>query len=365
MYGIAGERELGESELDWLPGYENSRPVRVGNGAADQLQLDVYGEVTEALHLAHMTGLARNDYASLLQLKLIRYLETHWQEPDEGIWEVRGPRRHFVHSKVMAWVAVDRTIRLIEAGDADGPLEQWRELRDDIHRDVCEKGYDPERNTFTQSYGSQELDASLLLIPQVGFLPPDDKRVIGTIEAIQRELSTPDGFVLRYPTSAGDDPSLDGLVERGGRLPGLLLLARRRPGDDRPGGRGPQALREAPRPPQRPRPPRRGVGPGPPAPGGQLPAGLLPRPPHRHRPAPDGLGRVRRLTRTLHRPPPRPHLSWCDRGGGMSEDYRAAGSTRCSGARPGRQSRRVFGVSRSGLFRAVPRVHLRVNPACE
>ncbi|MFM9367975.1 glycoside hydrolase family 15 protein [Streptomyces sp. Da 82-17] len=210
MYGIAGERELGEAELDWLPGYENSQPVRVGNGAAHQLQLDVYGEVTEALHLAHMTGLARSDYASVLQVKLIRYLETHWDQPDEGIWEVRGPRRHFVHSKVMAWVAVDRTIKLIESGDVDGPLDRWRELRDDIHRDVCEKGYDPERNTFTQSYGSQELDASLLLIPQMGFLPPDDKRVVGTIEAIQRELSTEDGFVLRYPTQ-GEDAGVDGL----------------------------------------------------------------------------------------------------------------------------------------------------------
>ncbi|MEU9712463.1 glycoside hydrolase family 15 protein [Streptomyces sp. NPDC047967] len=210
MYGIAGERELGEAELDWLPGYENSTPVRVGNGAANQLQLDVYGEVTEALHLAHMTGLTRNDYAMGLQLKLIEYLEKHWEEPDEGIWEVRGPRRHFVHSKVMAWVAVDRTIKLIESGDADGPLERWYELRDDIHRDVCERGYDKERNTFTQSYGSKELDASLLLIPQMGFLPPDDKRVIGTIEAIQRELSTEDGFILRYPTE-GEDAGVDGL----------------------------------------------------------------------------------------------------------------------------------------------------------
>ncbi|WP_432014223.1 glycoside hydrolase family 15 protein [Streptomyces cucumeris] len=210
MYGIAGERELSEAELTWLPGYEGSQPVRVGNGAAGQLQLDVYGEVTEALHLAHMTGLARNDYASVLQLKLIRYLEEHWDEPDEGIWEVRGPRRHFVHSKVMAWVAVDRTVKLIESGDVDGPLDRWRDLRDEIHRDVCEKGYDAERNTFTQSYGSKELDASLLLIPQMGFLPPDDKRVIGTIEAIQHELSTPDGFVLRYPT-AGEDAGVDGL----------------------------------------------------------------------------------------------------------------------------------------------------------
>ncbi|MFF7227581.1 MULTISPECIES: glycoside hydrolase family 15 protein [Streptomyces] len=211
MYGIAGERELGENELHWLPGYENSRPVRVGNGAAGQLQLDVYGEVTEALHLAHMTGLARNDYASLLQLKLIQWVEKHWDEPDEGIWEVRGPRRHFVHSKVMTWVAVDRTVKLIESGDVDGPLERWKDLRETIHRDVCEKGYDKERNTFTQSYGSQELDASLLLIPQMGFLPPDDKRVIGTIEAIQRELSTEDGFVLRYPTSGADDLGVDGL----------------------------------------------------------------------------------------------------------------------------------------------------------
>lgn len=210
MYGVAGERELSEAELSWLPGYENSQPVRIGNGAAGQLQLDVYGEVTEALHLGHMTGLARNDHANLLQLKLIRYLEDHWNEPDEGIWEVRGPRRHFVHSKVMAWVAVDRTVKLIESGEVDGPLERWRDLRDEIHRDVCEHGYDKERNTFTQSYGSKELDASLLLIPQMGFLPPDDKRVIGTIEAIQRELSTLDGFILRYPT-AGDEAGVDGL----------------------------------------------------------------------------------------------------------------------------------------------------------
>jgi GH15 family glucan-1,4-alpha-glucosidase len=210
MYSIAGERELHETELPWLPGYENSAPVRVGNGAARQLQLDVYGEVTEALHLGNMTGLARNDYASLLQMKLIGYLENHWFEPDEGIWEVRGPRRHFVHSKVMAWVAVDRTVKMLEQTPLDGPVDRWRELREEIHRDVCEKGYDPERNTFTQSYGSQELDASLLIIPQVGFLPPDDKRVIGTIEAIQRELSTPDGFVLRYPTSQSGD-NVDGL----------------------------------------------------------------------------------------------------------------------------------------------------------
>jgi len=211
MYGIAGERELSEATLDWLPGYEGSSPVRIGNGAAAQLQLDVYGEVVEAMHLAHLTGLDRNDHAHLLQLRLIGYLEKHWRDPDEGIWEVRGPRRHFVHSKVMAWVAVDRTIRMLEENPhEEGPLERWYELRDAIHEDVCENGYDPARNTFTQSYGSQELDAALLLIPQMGFLPPDDKRVIGTIEAIQRELLTDDGFVLRYPTSGGDE-GVDGL----------------------------------------------------------------------------------------------------------------------------------------------------------
>ncbi|MEW2222972.1 glycoside hydrolase family 15 protein [Streptomyces sp. NPDC006990] len=231
MYGIAGERELSEAELSWLPGYEGSKPVRVGNGAAGQLQLDVYGEMVEALHLGHMTGLARNDYAQLLQLKLIGYLEDHWEEKDEGIWEVRGPRRHFVHSKVMAWVAVDRTVKLIESGDVDGPLERWRNLRDEIHRQVCEKGYDKERNTFTQSYGSKELDASLLLIPQMGFLPPDDKRVIGTIEAIQRELTTEDGFVLRYPTSSeagadGTAENVDGLAgEEGAFLACSFWLA--------------------------------------------------------------------------------------------------------------------------------------------
>ena len=187
------------------------RPGPVGNGAAHQLQLDVYGEVTEALHLGAHDGPGPQRLRLAAPAKLIRYLEEHWDEPDEGIWEVRGPRRHFVHSKVMAWVAVDRTIKLIESGDADGPLERWRELRDDIHRDVCERGYDKERNTFTQSYGSKELDASLLLIPQMGFLPPDDKRVIGTIEAIQRELSTADGFILRYPT-AGEEAGVDGLA---------------------------------------------------------------------------------------------------------------------------------------------------------
>jgi len=210
MYGIAGERGLEETVLDWLPGYEGSTPVRIGNAAVGQLQLDVFGETIEALYLADRAGLPPNEDAAALQLQLISYLEQHWRSPDEGIWEMRGPRRHFVHSKVMVWVAVDRTIKLLESEAAVGPLDRWRALREEIHADVCENGYDPERNTFTQSYGDDALDAALLQIPQVGFLPPDDKRVIGTIEAIQRELLTPDGFVLRYPT-AGDQVGVDGL----------------------------------------------------------------------------------------------------------------------------------------------------------
>ncbi|MFI5822847.1 glycoside hydrolase family 15 protein [Streptomyces rishiriensis] len=210
MYGITGKRRLPESELHHLPGHLDSRPVRIGNEAAHQLQLDVYGEVTETLDRARQAGLGLDETAADLQIALVEWLEAHWHEPDEGIWEVRGPRRHFVHSKVMAWVAVDRTVKLIESGAADGPLERWRVLRDTIHQEVCERGYDPERNTFTQSYGSKELDASLLLIPQMGFLPPEDERVIGTIEAIQRELSTEDGFILRYPT-VGAGAGVDGL----------------------------------------------------------------------------------------------------------------------------------------------------------
>jgi GH15 family glucan-1,4-alpha-glucosidase len=210
MYGIGGERTLAETQLPWLPGYEGSAPVRIGNAATGQLQLDVYGEVVEALHLARRSGLDRHDSAHRLQLRLIKTLEQRWREPDEGIWEVRGPRRHFVHSKVMAWTAVDRTIQLLETGEIDGPVTRWRQLRADIHQEVCARGFDPARNTFTQSYGSKELDSSVLLIPQVGFLPPDDKRVIGTIEAIQRELSTSDGLLLRYPTG-GARKGVDGL----------------------------------------------------------------------------------------------------------------------------------------------------------
>ncbi|MFE5094637.1 glycoside hydrolase family 15 protein [Streptomyces sp. NPDC056638] len=209
MYGLRGERDLHEREVPWLPGYEISAPVRIGNGAAGQLQLDVYGEVIELLHLAWQAGVGTPATAQL-QLTLVQTLEKQWAEPDEGIWEVRGLHRHFVHSKMMAWVAVDRTIELIKSGETEGPLDQLCALRDDIHRDVCDRGYDPERNTFTQYYGSKELDASVLQALLLGFLPPTDKRVIGTIEAIQRELSTKDGFLLRYPTK-GEDTGVDGL----------------------------------------------------------------------------------------------------------------------------------------------------------
>ncbi|MFK0120146.1 glycoside hydrolase family 15 protein [Streptomyces sp. NPDC090994] len=211
MYGVTGERDLPERELPWLPGYEGSAPVRVGNGAADQLQLDVYGEVIEALYLAHQGGLPPCADTAVLHRQLVEQLVRRWQEPDEGIWEIRGPRRHFVHSKVMAWVAVDRTVRLAEAGALDVDVEPLIALRETIHREVCAKGFDPVRNTFTQSYGSRELDAALLLIPRVGFLPPDDPRVTGTVDAVRRELATDDGLVHRYQT-AGGRAGVDGLA---------------------------------------------------------------------------------------------------------------------------------------------------------
>ncbi|MEU0100425.1 glycoside hydrolase family 15 protein [Streptomyces sp. NPDC006267] len=210
MYSIRGERDLPERELSWLPGYENSAPVRIGNGAADQLQLDVPGEVIETLYLAHQSGIARCERTGNLILRLIDYLRKRWQEPDDGIWEVRGGRRHFVHSKVMAWVAVDRTVRLVKTGVLNADLASLVALRDEIHAEVCERGFDAERNTFTQFYGSRELDASLLLLPRTGFLPADDPRVIGTVDAVMDELATPDGLVHRYPTDQNKE-NLDGL----------------------------------------------------------------------------------------------------------------------------------------------------------
>ncbi|HEX9539346.1 MAG TPA: glycoside hydrolase family 15 protein [Streptosporangiaceae bacterium] len=213
MYGVAGERRLDEWEAEWLPGYEDSVPVRIGNAAVNQRQIDVYGEVIDALTLGGRSGVKGDRHAWSLQRALLKFLEAHWDEPDEGIWEVRGPRRHFVHSKVMAWVAFDRAVQAVEAG-MPGPVDRWRELRDTIHQEICEKGFSPERGAFTQYYGSTELDAAVLLIPEVGFLPPTDPRVVSTVEAIQRELLT-DGLVRRYqlPEPAPDaGPAVDGLA---------------------------------------------------------------------------------------------------------------------------------------------------------
>jgi GH15 family glucan-1,4-alpha-glucosidase len=208
MYGPAGERRLTELVLDWLPGYEGSAPVRIGNAAVRQLQLDVYGEVMDTLHQARRIGIEDDEFSWALQRNLLEYLETGWNQPDEGIWEVRGPRRHFTHSKVMAWVAVDRAVKDIEAYGLQGDVERWKRLRETIHEEVCKKGYDAQRRSFVQYYGGQELDASLLMIPLVGFLPPTDERVRATVEAIERELCY-DGFVLRYQTSASRQ--VDGL----------------------------------------------------------------------------------------------------------------------------------------------------------
>jgi GH15 family glucan-1,4-alpha-glucosidase len=204
MYGLGGERRLAEFTIPWLPGYENSAPVRVGNAAAAQLQLDVYGEVMDALHQARAGGLEADENTWEIQLKMIEHLGRVWTEPDEGIWEVRGTRRHFTHSKVMAWVAVDRAIRGVEEFGLEGPVEAWRRLRQRIHDDVCDKGFDGDLNSFVQSYGSKELDASLLLIPLTGFLPADDFRVRGTLTAIERGLIS-DGLVRRYHTTRTDD----------------------------------------------------------------------------------------------------------------------------------------------------------------
>jgi GH15 family glucan-1,4-alpha-glucosidase len=221
MYGLAGERRLTEIELDWLPGYEGSKPVRIGNAAHKQFQLDVFGEVLDTLHLAHRHGVAPDENAWRVERALLKYLEKAWKEPDEGIWEVRGPRRHFTHSKVMAWVAFDRSIKAVKRFDLEGPVKHWRALRDAVHAEVCEKGFNRAKNSFVQYYGSADLDASLLMIPLVGFLPPDDPRVVGTVEAIRRELMV-DGFVARYPTRT----AVDGLPPgEGAFLPCSFWLA--------------------------------------------------------------------------------------------------------------------------------------------
>ena len=197
MYGPAGERRLTELEIDWLPGYEGSRPVRIGNAASRQFQLDVYGEVADALHATLRAGLPPDPDMWPIQQAVLDFLEDGWRQPDEGIWEVRGPRRHFTHSKVMAWVAFDRAVKAIKTLDLPWDSAHFEALRDEVHAEVCARGYDPVRNTFVQSYGSDSLDASLLMIPLVGFLAPGDPRVAGTVAAIQRELME-DGFVRRY-----------------------------------------------------------------------------------------------------------------------------------------------------------------------
>lgn len=206
MYSIRGERHLTELEIPWLPGYENSRPVRVGNAAFEQYQLDVYGEVMDVMHLARRLGLPLNEDAWRIQRVLMRFLETGWKEPDEGIWEVRGPRRHFTHSKVMAWVAFDRSIADVEKFGLEGPVERWRTIRDEIRAEVLEKGFRSDLNAFVQYYGSSNADASLLMLPALGFIAADDPRMIGTIELIRRQLET-SGLLRRYPAA----PDVDGL----------------------------------------------------------------------------------------------------------------------------------------------------------
>jgi len=204
MYGLGGERRLTEYEVDWLPGYERSRPVRIGNAAHGQLQLDVYGEVMDALHQAREAGLAASEPDWALQRALLEHLAEVWREPDQGLWEIRGDARHFTHSKVMAWVALDRGVRAVKRLGLEGPGDRWEALCRQIHAEVCAKGFDAGKSSFVQSYGSRELDASLLLLPMVGFLPPEDPRVQGTIAAVERELLV-DGFLLRYDTRAGTD----------------------------------------------------------------------------------------------------------------------------------------------------------------
>jgi GH15 family glucan-1,4-alpha-glucosidase len=212
MYGVAGERRLAEWEVDWLPGYEGSAPVRIGNAAAGQLQLDVYGEVIDALQLSCKSGLHDDRHTWSLKRSLLTFLEKHWNEPDEGLWEVRGPRRHFTHSKVMAWVAFDRAASYAEECMGEPELAvRWRGVRDEIHREVCDKGFNAERGAFTQYFGATELDASVLLIPDVGFLPADDPRVISTVEVLMRDLMQ-DGFLRRYELSTGSTSAVDGLA---------------------------------------------------------------------------------------------------------------------------------------------------------
>jgi GH15 family glucan-1,4-alpha-glucosidase len=209
MYGLAGERRLDERELDWLPGYERSTPVRVGNAASDQLQLDVFGEVIDALYQARRNGAPADDNIWSLCVNLLEWLEEGWRQKDSGIWEVRGPRRHFTHSKVMAWVAFDRGVRAHDEFGREGPIDRWRELRDEIAEEVLTRAWSDEKQSFTQAYDSDALDASVLLMPLVGFLPPDDPRMVSTVAALERELLV-DGLLLRYRT---EEDGVDGLPQ--------------------------------------------------------------------------------------------------------------------------------------------------------
>lgn len=205
MYGVAGERRLPELTLPWLPGYEGSAPVRIGNGAYDQFQLDVFGEVLGALHLARECGLHEDWRDWRIERELMARLEEVWRLPDEGIWEVRGPRRHFVHSKLMAWVAFDRAVKDVERFGRDGPADRWRALRDELHAEICSRGFDAGKSSFTQAYDSDALDASVLVMPEVGFLPATDPRFVGTVAAVERELVRDGAFVDRYRTDTGVD----------------------------------------------------------------------------------------------------------------------------------------------------------------
>jgi GH15 family glucan-1,4-alpha-glucosidase len=214
MYGLDGTRRLTENEIPWLSGYQGSAPVRIGNAAAQQLQLDVWGEVMDGLSLSRDMGLPSNTMAWSVQRKLLEFLEDNWQRPDNGLWEVRGPRRHFVHSKVMAWAAFDRAVKAVRRYGLKGDVDRWTAIRDQIHADVCQKGFDTSRNTFTQYYGSAGLDAALLLLPRVGFLPWNDPRVVGTIDAVRQELSDGGGFVRRYEVIG--DSQVDGVAGREG-----------------------------------------------------------------------------------------------------------------------------------------------------
>jgi GH15 family glucan-1,4-alpha-glucosidase len=223
MYGVAGERRIEEWEADWLAGYQGARPVRIGNAASRQFQLDVYGELMDALHQARKSGLEPNESAWAMQRALMRFVEEHWTDPDEGIWEVRGGSQHFTHSKLMAWVAADRAVKAVEQFGLDGPLDRWHTLREQIRADILANGYDPDLKTFTQYYGSRELDAALLMVPLVGFLPATDERVRGTVAAVEDGLMR-DGFVQRY--TQAEAVSTDGLPPgEGAFLPCTFWLA--------------------------------------------------------------------------------------------------------------------------------------------